>query len=343
MAARNSDFTSTEIRAGVLVLVSLVILVGFVAAIRGCRPRDETAKLYHATFSNIGGLNRGADVRFGGVRVGRIIAIAPDPDERSQIRITAEVAGSVPVNLASVATIEQVTMTAEKHLEISTGESDAALHENGDTLRSQTSGGGWVEIPGIEGIVTRLDLLLDSFIVLMGGTPVGNAGVAQGEDIVDLTEITAALEKTLNESAGVMGGVNSVIAENRQGIDDIITKLAALEEVATELLTEISAVVAENRQPLNATFTNLQKLSEDTGTAVQEIAASLSVTLQHLQDAGGNASGLINDQRPTIEEILLNLQETTRNLKRLSQTLADQPDALLRGARPMGRKNEEKR
>ena len=343
MSATKDDFTSTEIRAGALVLVSLVILVGFVAAIRGCRPRDETAKHYDATFSDIGGLNRGADVRFGGVRVGRIIAITPDPGERSQIRVTAEVAGSVPVNLASVATIEQITMTAEKHLEISTGEPDAALHEDGDTLRSQTGGGGWVDIPGIEGIVVRLDALLDSVIVLVGGTPVGDAGVADGEDIVDLREITAALEKTLNESTGVMSGVNSVIAENRQGIDDIITKLAALEQVAAELLTEISAVVAENRQPLNATFTNLQKLSEEASTAVQEMAASLTVTLQHLQDAGGNASDLIDDQRPTIEEILLNLQETTRNLKRLSQTLADQPDALIRGARPLGRKNEEKR
>jgi len=342
VSAKNTDFTSTEIRAGALVLTSLLILVVFVALIRGCRPPDDTAKRYHATFTDIGGLNLHADVRFGGVRVGRVVAIEPDPDERSQIRVTTEVGGDVPVNQASVASIEQITLTAEKHLEISTGEPDAALHESGDILRSQASS-GWVDIPDIEGITTRLETLLDSVILLVGGTPVGDGGVADGNEVVDLTKITAALEKTLNESTGVMSTVNSAIADNRQGIDDIVTKLAALEAVAAELLTQINAVVTENRQPLNATVANLQKLTGEASTAVEEMTASLRVTLQHLQEVGGNASDLIDDQRPTIEEILLNLQETTRNLKQLSQTLADQPDALIRGAKPHGRKNEEER
>jgi len=63
MPAAQHDFTATEIRAGILVLVSLVILAGFVAAIRGCRPHDDSAKEYCATFTDISGLNKGADVR----------------------------------------------------------------------------------------------------------------------------------------------------------------------------------------------------------------------------------------------------------------------------------------
>jgi len=337
-----NNFTATEIRAGALVLTSLLILVVFVAAIRGCRPRDDTAKKYFATFTDISGLNRGADVRFGGVRVGKVVVIEPDPDNRSEIRVTVEVAGDVPVNEASVATIAQVTLTAEKHLEISTGAPDAALHSSGDNLTSRTGSGGFVDIPDIEGITTRLEILLDNVILLAGGTPVGDTGAAGGDEVVDLTEITAALEETLNESTGAMSAVNSAISDNRQGIDDIVAKLVALENVAAELLTQISAVVAENRQPLNATVANLQKLTEEASTAVDEMAASLSVTLQHLEDVGGNASDLIDDQRLTIEEILLNLQETTRNLRELSRTLAYQPDALIRGAKPQGRKNEEK-
>jgi len=56
---------------------------------------------------------------------------------------------------------------------------------------------------------------------------------------------------------------------------------------------------------------------------------------------GGNASDLLDQQRPTIEEILLNLEETTRNLRRLSEILADQPSAIVRGAKAQGRKDGE--
>ena len=46
MPAKQHDFTATEIKAGIMVLASLIILVGFLVAIRGCRPKDDTAKTF---------------------------------------------------------------------------------------------------------------------------------------------------------------------------------------------------------------------------------------------------------------------------------------------------------
>lgn len=335
------NFTSTEIRAGILVLTSFLVLVVFVAAIRGFRPHDKTAKTYYANFTNIAGLNHGADVRFGGVRVGEVTAIEGDPDDRSQLRVTAQIAGDTPVNEASIATIEQITLTAEMHLEISTGTQQAALLPSGATLTSRTGGGGFMDIPNIEGITTRIETLLDKVILLVGPNQ-GEEAAGDGK-VVDLTQITAALEKTLGESADMMGSVNSVIVENRQSIDDVVAKLAALEKLAAELLSQVNAVVSENRQPLRDTMGNLQSLTAETSSAVEELTASLSATLHHLENTGSDASDLLENERPVIEEILRNLQETTRNLRVLSQTLAYQPDALIRGARPQGRKSEEKR
>ncbi len=334
------NFTRTEIRAGILVLTSFVVLVLFVAAIRGLRPRDASAKTYFATFTNISGLNLRADVRFGGVRVGQVEAIEPDQRDRSRIRVTAEVAGDTPVNEASIATIEQVTLTAEMHLEISTGTKDAPLLPSGATLTS-SAGGGFMDLPDVAGITSRLETLLDKLTLLVGPHPAGQE--ATGSEVVDLTEITASLKTALDQGTEMMGSVDSVIVDNRQSIDAVVSRLAALEEVATKLVSQIDAVVSENRQPLRETIANLQTLTEETNAAVEEATASLQATLHHLEEAGGNASDLLEDQRPAIEEILRNLQETTRNLRVLSQTLAYQPDALIRGVRPQGRKSEETR
>jgi phospholipid/cholesterol/gamma-HCH transport system substrate-binding protein len=338
MPAAQHDFTATEIRAGILVLVSIVILVGFLAAIRGCRPHDDSAKQYCVTFTDISGLNKGADVRFGGVRVGKVTAIEPDAEDRSRICVIAEVEGDIPVNEGSVASIEQVTMTAEKHLEITTGGTDQPLHESGDTLRSSPSH-GLLDLPDLEGVVARAETLLDGLNVLVGVDLAGDA-VA---DVVDLKEIFASLEVTLDESAGVARAVSDVIGENRAGLGDVVKRLSALEEAATELMTQLNDVVAENRGPLHESVGNLQQMTAEMSERVSELGASLQVTLTYLQNLGGNSSDMLDDQRPTIEEILVNLQETTRNLREFSQVLADQPDALIRGKGKQGRKNGEKK
>ncbi len=338
MPAKQHDFTATEIKAGIMVLASLIILVGFLVAIRGCRPADDTAKTFYAVFTDIGGLNRGADVRFGGVRVGKVTAIEPDPDDRARIRVTAVVNGNVPVNHGSIATIEQVTMTTEKHLEISTGGAEQPLHETGDHLTS-SGGGGLFDVPDLEGVTTRLETMLDGINVLLG---VGGTEDGAGDPVaVDLAEVLASLKTTLDEGAEVARGAGAVIDDNRAGIQEIVTRLAALEETATELMERLNGVIEENRGSIHQSFGNLEQLTGELNKRVDELVTTLQTTLQYLQDLGGNSSDLLDDQRPTIEEMLLNLTETTRNLKEFSRILADQPDALIRGKGKQGRKNEE--
>lgn len=241
----------------------------------------------------------------------------------------------MPVNRASVATIAQITLTAEKHLEISTGDTSAELLQSGDVLTARSGSGGFMDIPDLDGMVARMEVLLDSVTQLAGGTPVGGTD----RDIVDFAEVTAALEMTLNESTGAIREFNGVIADNREGLAEVIDRLVTLEETATALMTQLNAVVTDNRVPLNETMVNLQQITDEASKQLEALLASLSVTLQHFQDMGGNASDLLDDQRPTIEGILLNLEETTRNMRRLSETLADQPSALVRGAKAQGRKD----
>jgi len=249
-----------------------------------------------------------------------------------------EVEGDIPVNEGSVASIEQVTMTAEKHLEITTGGANEPLHESGDTLSSSPSH-GLLDLPDLEGVVARTETLLDGLNVLLGVDQTGDGAA----DVVGLKDIFASLEVTLDESAQVAQEISVVIGENRAGLVEIVKDLSALGEAATELMTQLNAVVAENRGPLQETVGNLQQMTAEMSERVSELGASLQATLTYLQDLGGNSSDMLDDQRPTIEEILVNLQETTRNLREFSRVLADQPDALIRGKGKQGRKNGEKK
>src|SRR5260221_3217296 len=65
---------SIEIKVGTLILLSLLILGGFVLVMGGLS-LEKTYKLY-VDFDNPGGLQTGAGVRIGGVKVGSVKEIA---------------------------------------------------------------------------------------------------------------------------------------------------------------------------------------------------------------------------------------------------------------------------
>lgn len=337
MPAKKNSFTATEIKAGVMVMASLLVMVFFVAAMRGCGSGNEKMNRFSADFTSIIGLNLGADVRFGGVKAGKVLEISADPDDRSRIRVVFEVPADVPVNHGSIASIEQISLTTGKHLEISTGGPDQELHATGDEIASFTNSGGFVDIPDVEGVIARLETMLDGLITLLGVERARALEEATGEEMVDLADVAAALERTLNAGTSTVQHLDGVIADNRAGFAEIVERLVALEKSATELLTNLNAAVEENRGPLNATMVNLQDLSSEASQQLEELTASLAVTLQYLQDVSGNTSDLVEDKRPTLEQILDNLEATTRSLKRFSESLAEQPNVLVRGSKPQGR------
>ena len=208
--------------------------------------------------------------------------------DRARIRVTAVVEGHVPVNHGSVATIEQVTLTTEKHLEISTGGAQQPLHDSGDTLRS-SAGGGLFDVPDLEGVTIRLETMLDGINALIG---VGDATSIGGQDAVDFPEVLESLKTALDEGAGVARGAGAVIDENRAGIEEIVTRLASLEKTATELMAQLNGVVEENRGSIHQSFENLEELTGELNSRVDELIATLQTTLQYLQDVGGNSSQL---------------------------------------------------
>jgi len=337
MPAKKSNFTVTEIKAGVMVVASLLVMVVFVAAIRGCGTGNEQMNRFSADFTSIIGLNLGAEVRFGGVKAGKVLEIVADPEDRARIRVIFEVPADVPVNHGSVATIEQISLTTGKHLEISTGGSDQPLHVSGDEIAAYTNSGGFVDIPNLESVMTRLDALLDGLITMLGVERAQALAEETGEEMVDLAAVAAALEATLNAGTSTVQNLEGIIADNRAGFAEIVERLVALEKSATELLTNLNATIEENRAPLNATMVNFQDLSAQASQQLEELTSSLAATLQYLQEVSGNASDLVEAKRPTLEQILDNLEATTRSLKRFSQSLEEQPNALVRGAKPQGR------
>jgi len=331
------NFTATEIKAGIMVVVSVAVLAAFVAAIRGCGTGRVETNVYTADFTTISGLNDGADVRFGGVKVGKVMEIGASRDDRSVITVAFEVPADIPVNHGSVASISQVSLTTGKHLEVTTGDKNQPLHVSGDRIASVTADDSVLGIPDLGGVVQRLEHVLDGLVTLLGVERAELAAEAVGEEMVDLAAVAESLHEVMAAGTSTLRTVDATITENQDEIRLVIDRLVEVEGAASELLANLNAVIDENRAPLNATLTNVEQLSDEASRRLEELAASLAVTLKYLESVGGNAGHLAEEHGPTLEQILMNLEATSRNLRHFSETIAEQPGALVHGSKPKGR------
>ncbi len=343
MATRKHNFTRTEISAGLLVALAATALVGFAAVVLGLRP-PRPMHAYHASFSKIIGLNPGADVRFGGVKAGYVSSIEPEPDKQSLIRVTVMVDAHIPVNEESVATIEQVTLTAEKHLEISTG-SDVAprLGENG-VIASRTLGGGFVELPDMEGIIARTEKLLDDVTAFLGVDLAVEREEAGEQPFARLSDLAASAQGALDEGAELLEDARGVLAGERDQISAILKKVGDIEDAALAVASEVGDFVRENRPMLEQGLSDAGELASAARGAVAKAADRLDALIDALQQALDHAAGLgetardmLDQNRNEIEQTLADARQTVRYLRSFARTMSEEPHAVIRGKRPVGR------
>lgn len=380
---KKHDFTKLEIQAGVLVLLTGAVFAGFIALIQGWRPEKETRE-YYAQFTNTIGLKEGADVRFGGMLAGKVIDILPDPDDRSQIRVAVEIDPTLPVNEESIATIEQISLTTDKHLEISTGKPDAALLASNTPMKSVTKSGGFVDIPNVDGLISGSEDLIGDLREMLGvqeakakeaageeemasvtritqdvrnllGVKEAEQKEASGEqEMASVTRITQDLRDMLGvqeakaaEAAGkgelvvltdITAEVGGLFEEYKPQLDQIVGKVAPMQDSVQKLLDQLNSALTDNRGNLDVTVANVAGIAEKLNAELQGLMDQLTNTLKNTEALTGDMSTFVASNRPVIEDLLGDLGLATQNLGVFLQELKNQPQSVVWGKPAQGRK-----
>ncbi len=353
MPAKKHNFTVTEIKAGIMVLASIGVFAGFAIAIAGMWPEPEST-VYVCYFRDTLGLNKGADVRFGGVKIGRVRSVTHDtshvesaPEVPSEppksdeadtmvqaaiIRVEAAVNPGVPINEESFAYIGQTTLTADKHLEITTGLPQTRRLAANEEIPVGL-GGGLFDQAG--DIAKSVESGIESVKALLG---VEQAVLDSKTGKLDTTIVTLlrGVDQAVNESKGLVGDARNIMGQYRGDIGTVINEVIKIERNADSLVAELNGLVSENRtdiqnavQQLPTLLGRVDALADD----LETIASGLQTTLESTQQT-------IEGNRPAIEETILDLRDTVGNLKNFSRSLAEQPESVLWGKSQKERKSE---
>jgi phospholipid/cholesterol/gamma-HCH transport system substrate-binding protein len=119
-----------ETLLGAIVLIVAIVFLGF--AYSASQVGDESGYELIARFDRVDGLQRGSDVRIGGIKVGTVIDQTLDPETyRAQVRFTMREDVQVPAD-SSVAVVSD-GLLGGKYLSLVPG-GDVAMLEAGDEI-----------------------------------------------------------------------------------------------------------------------------------------------------------------------------------------------------------------
>ena len=338
MPRKKHDFTATEIKAGVFLLAAAVVFALFVGIVTNRLP-SVSGKDFVVYFQDTGGLDEGADVRFGGFKVGRVNSIGLDPENQSRIRVGITVQDSVPVNEASEVLITSVTLTSARHVEIKTGESDAPLLVAGSVIPAKDGG----LFSGVDAITQRVADLLEDVQTLIGVEAQQAVDEATGEpgELVTVAKLMSNVENILTEGEGLAVDIRSVVTDHRPDIDAVFEGIQGITDSATDIVSAVEDILQENRGNLSATTANVRAATDSLAPIMEDaralsgridgLADALQSTLDYATTFSNDASGLLGDNRPAMDDLVHELSEAVRYLKIFARTLAESPQSLVIG------------
>lgn len=251
------------------------------------------------TQQNVNGLSSQAQVRFRGIRVGKVYAVHIDPADPRNILILIRIKDEVPVTRGTVAKLGYQGVTGIAHL---------ALEDTGRDPRPLAGAGD--PPPRIAMIPSLLEEIGDA----------GTATLRQVRDLVASLNQLLGAENRRNV-AKTLDNIESLSAEMRPAVAGLPKLVAQLEKAASdENVARLSATLdhtAESTRQAAATLAELRKLT----IGLETLAAKL--------DRG------VEEGAPRLQELSTEAAANSRQLNRVLQLLERSPQSVVFGPPPM--------
>ncbi|MCB9601122.1 MAG: MCE family protein [Sandaracinus sp.] len=323
---------SVEVRVGLLVLVALVLLGGFVFVLGGFELGDQY-DLY-VDFDNPGNLKPGAPVTVGGIQVGRVSDVeyrGGRLDERTGRRPLVRVHVRVDENVQDTIHENAVFYVASQSV---LGEAMISV-DPGDPERPALEPGAVIE--GVD--PPRLDLALAMGFELLEGmtrmlrdnreelmSAMRSAGnlLRQMDELLQendgrLDRIFANLERATEQTNEVLDGANGIVNGPRleRSMRNVDRTLAAVAADIEPLMRDVRSMAErgnealgtlgpEQREEIQQTISRAATLTEEANATIADARAIVS----HIREGRGSVGSFVMD-----EEVYDDVQEMLRDLK----------------------------
>jgi phospholipid/cholesterol/gamma-HCH transport system substrate-binding protein len=318
-----------KLRLGVFLVASLLLL----AVITGIFiiPKLKTqGDIYYVDFRemSVNGVNEGADVKYQGVKIGRVIRITVDPDDLRSVLIYIKIKKGFPVKKDMRAQLQYVGITGLRFVEISGGKTEAENLEPGGRILTKKGLGEKAEdiVLNVDSVVEAVNDMLNpenrqKISLLIKNLEKGTAVISN------------LLEKREENLGNSMENIDKITRELHQVSSNLNQFTLYLAEVSEKVRVEKLEKVVTHTDTLIQTLS--RRFSEkEAGKLVADIdtfVKTATVTIRKIENR-------FHDLEGEIKMTLVSLRESMENISRFTRELAEDPTILIRSRAEKRRK-----
>lgn len=288
-----------EIKAGIIIIASLIILSGFIILIGGGRFYEKSDN-YYVKVTNAAGLEVGAQVKLGGVRVGRVLGIKVPTQPGEPVTIEIGIKKGTTLYKGTEASITQIGFVGDIYLLLSVDKTTNEKIKVGDTIPSEEKVQFDVLMSRVEGLSHSVDGL-----------------------IKDIDKLFS--EKNIKGIEELIGNTNKAIVSGSSDLDKVASSLKKTTEKIELVLNEIEGVVRDNKGEISKLLKTAREDLERAG----EMIKSIEATAKSVEKTSKSADRVINLQSQNLEILLDTMNKTTGDLQDLFQEIKNKPWSII--------------
>jgi len=288
-------YLKEEIKAGIIIIASLAVLSGFIVLIGGTRYFEKLDR-YYVRVMNAAGLEVGAQVRLGGVRVGRVLSIRAPGLPGEPVTIEIGIKRGTVLYKGTQASITQVGFVGDVYLLLSVERATGERFNVGETIPSE-------EQVQFTRLMVRLDEISKSVDSL----------------IRDINRIFS--QKNIREIEKVIENTNKAVVSGSSNLDKVASALKGTTDKLELVLNEIEGVVKDNKGEITLL---IKKAREDMDRAGEMIRA-FEETARTANRASKSLDKAVGLQSQNLDNLLGAMTRTTEDLEELLQEIKAKP------------------
>lgn len=346
-AGKAMETRASFITVGVFVLLFLVGIVMAVLWLARVDVNTQTARYDILFDGSVTGLQVGNAVRYRGVPVGSVTAIAINPDNVEQVRVTIEVPDDTPIKQDTEAALEFQGITGVAFVQL-TGGTNAAPR------LASVAGGGNPIIPSrpssLQEVIEQAPELINRFIAVVDRanailSPQNQANIERTlGNIATLTDGLAEgsddMRRVLSEGGAAIAELRGVIAESETLLkgfagrsDELADLVAQTLDESRNLISEARPVLATGQKTLTQvgdTFERAQSTMDVLDGTLASGAQTLDKTGQLLDELTPRVPRMVDQAQVTLDDFSLvarDLRGAAANIARASGQVADVLDS----------------
>jgi len=289
---------SKELRIGILVVMSIVVLVWGINYLKGSNLFDNN-RTFYAIYGNIGGLQEGSGVNVNGYKVGVVKKIRLLTDKNYSLLVEISIEKDIDIPSNSVSKIVNTDIMGSKGISLILGDSNTNA-QKGDTLYSDMDRSLKEEVNKqilpLKNKAEQLIGSIDSIVTVI-------TSVLSKDARESLTKSLVSLDNTFTTMSQTMTKVSKIVDQNEEKISSIIKNLEGNNDEITNILK------------------NFSELSDDIAKSnIKTTLASLNEISKKISDSEGSLGMFINDK-----DLYLNLEKSSKELEALIKDIKLNP------------------